>query len=127
MSPLSEFIGSHSKHKQDKAARHLRFMGKRRGRTGPGGAVVSSLSENSGGTIKPKKGKQPHSSGSRSSSQRGDDDELNQLAGISEKGGKGKNSRATSSSASSSSRWLGKSPQEMLREYCLKNNRKRPS
>lgn len=106
-------------------------MGKRRGRTGPGGAVVSSLSENSGGTIKPKKGQTAHSSGNRASSRNVEDDELNRLAGLPGKGGKkgaaSSGTASSSASSGSSSKWLGKSPQDMLREYCVKNNRKRPS
>lgn len=109
-------------------------MGKRRGRTGPGGAVVSSLSQNSGGAVKSNKRGSTQGANSNSRGNRGDDDELRQLANSAEQR-KGKNnqsengSNAESGSLSLPSRapkWLGKSPQQMLREWCIKNNRKRP-
>lgn len=107
-------------------------MGKRRGQTGAGGAVVSSLSENSGGTVKTKKG------GRQGGRQQGrEDPELAELANPSK--GKGKKPLAGASGSSTpqggsaglplpraAPKWLGKSPQQMLREWCTKNNRIRP-
>lgn len=105
-------------------------MGKRRGRTGPGGAVVSSLSSNAGGTVRPNRRVGAQASASASSSRAKEDPELLDLAGVSrnEKGAS-RNADArqgTLSAPSTTSKWLGKSPQQMLREWCLRNNRKRP-
>lgn len=114
-------------------------MGRRRGRTGPGGAVVSSLSTNAGGKItnnsKTDKSGKPDK---KSNKNKKDDEELKELAGLSNKKKQNKSSNPNSGSSStasasssapsaSTSSWLGKSPQQMLREWCLKNNRKRPS
>lgn len=105
-------------------------MGKRRGRTGAGGAVVSSLSENSGGTVKSKKkgGQQ----GGRPRQR--EDPELAELANPTNWKGKKASTAASNAQGtleslslpSGAPKWLGKSPQQMLREWCLKNNRIRP-
>lgn len=108
-------------------------MGRRRGRTGPGGAVVSSLSENSGGTISTRNGPNSVQSNKRRGKKDDTDEELNRLADLPSKRKNGKppsssNTASSSSQAgSSSSTWLGKSPQQMLREWCSKNTRKWPS
>lgn len=109
-------------------------MGKRRGRTGPGGAVVSSLSQNPGGKVAARRGQ---SSGQtekrRAGNQKGEDEELNKLADLPSNRGAISGSSLSNDGvnragqSSSSSGWLGKSPQQMLREWCLKNSRKRPS
>lgn len=101
-------------------------MGKRRGRTGPGGAVVSSLSTNAGGK-----------STANRRGRGGGDPELEALANPERKARKSGNASSAASgsqagasgslSASSGApKWLGKSPTQMLREWCTKNNRKRP-
>ncbi|CAN8061438.1 unnamed protein product [Agarophyton chilense] len=102
-------------------------MGKRKGRTGAGGAVVSSLSRNPGGTIRNRGDEE--SRGSSTAKSRREDQELNELAQLPAKGKRNaapSSSSTASSSGGPSSRWLGKSPQQMLREWCIKNNRKRP-
>lgn len=114
-------------------------MGRRRGQTGSGGAVVSSLSQNVGGTVKAK-------------SDQGQIDSIGPAANPKRKPRHG--TAATGVSATSSGEhckeepsfdgdssssnsyprqtlaksagWLGKSPVEFLREWCTKNNRKRP-
>ena len=93
-------------------------MGRRRGRTGAGGAVVSSLSENSGGTVRSRSDVRNQSQAGSSNRQNNEDKELLELA-------KGNNPGASSSSANTT-KWLGKTPTQMLREWCNKNNRKRP-
>lgn len=103
-------------------------MGKRRGRTGPGGAVVSSLSKKPGGTIRGR-ASDAHGNSSGQNSRQREDHELNELANLSSSSKK-RTSQEVGSNASSSSGqssgWLGKSPQQMLREWCNRNNRKRP-
>lgn len=107
-------------------------MGRRRGRTGPGGAVVSSLSENSGGTVKPSKpdkggpSRQAIQKPTEKKGQYGDE-ELNKLAKISSKTSASAGSSSSNQAVRPSSSWLGKSPQQMLQEWCSKNSRKRPS
>lgn len=115
-------------------------MGKRRGRTGPGGAVVSSLSGNAGGKVTSNR----RGGGQGSGGRRREDAELAELAGLANASSKAKgkkNDTGASASAASGApagasgslalpsaapKWLGKSPSQMLREYCAKNNRKRP-
>lgn len=92
--------------------------------------MVSSLSQKPGGTISSKKGEQPGNSSNHRSKHGRADEELNQLAKVSGRGGSSSNSDFPSSSGpvvSYSSGWLGKSPQQMLREWCIKNSRSRPS
>jgi len=113
-------------------------MGRRRGRTGAGGAVVSSLSENSGGTVKTKKKGGGGGAGLSSRQQLTTDDvEIEFLAdpsrgkGRRQNGGQAGSSSVAGASSSlslpgSAPKWLGKSPQQMLREWCIRNNRKRP-
>lgn len=105
-------------------------MGRRRGRTGPGGAVVSSLSQNAGGTVQSRGNNASHQT--RSSNRKTkDDEELNQLANLPPRAQNSRPLDAPSaggaSASSSSSSWLGKSPQRMLREWCSSNSRKLPS
>lgn len=92
--------------------------------------MVSSLSQNAGGTTKKNKKKGGNS----------DDAELLALANSSAAKGKKRGNdgagpaNAGSSGATSgplsipnpSSGWLGKTPQQILREWCIRNNRKRP-
>lgn len=109
-------------------------MGRRRGRTGPGGAVVSSLSQNAGGTVRPKgDSASQHTLSKRGKGRQREDEELNRLANLpsrahsSQSTGAPPSSAASASSSSSSSSWLGKSPQQMLREWCSSNSRKSPT
>lgn len=67
-------------------------MGRRKGKTGRGGAVVSSLSKNAGGRV---------------------------VSKDSVTGGE-------ASSSIVSAGWVGKTPVVFLREWCLKNDRRRP-
>lgn len=108
-------------------------MGKRRGRTGPGGAVVSSLSKNTGGTIKTNRHEgrsdASQSSASASGARRREDPELLELAQISKQGNKKREAGSASESLSApraAPKWLGKPPSQMLREWCARNDRKRP-
>lgn len=108
-------------------------MGKRRGRTGPNGAVVSSLSENAGGAIRTNRrvGRSGTSQNSASGSgmRRTEDPELLELAQISRKGKEKRDVEYAPVSLSGPSavpKWLGKSPSQMLREWCARNNRKKP-
>lgn len=108
-------------------------MGKRRGRTGPGGAVVSSLSQNAGGTIKNNRRNgndqnnqnQPGASNSGPRWRR-EDPELLELAGVSNNKNPGPSQASSASGSAGGSKWLGKSPQQMLKEWCTRNNRIRP-
>lgn len=105
-------------------------MGRRRGRTGPGGAVVSSLSQNAGGTVQPR-GNNASQQTRSSNRKTKEDEELNQLANLPSRAQNSRSHGAPSpdgaSASSSSSSWLGKSPQQMLREWCFSNSRKFPS
>lgn len=128
----------------------------RRGRTGPGGAVVSSLSENAGGTVGAKKNKAGTapgggaSSSSRGGKGKGGAEEVDIVFGVGSgsraakkaaaaaaaaaaagASGEGADAEAAASAAAAAakpkpSKWLGKQPSDFLNEWCEKHNRKRP-
>lgn len=98
---------------------------------------MSSLSGNAGGTVSTPGG----ASNARRprGGPRAEDTELLELANLPRRGKKGNSSgagpsnvaasnadRTTPSASSATSSWLGKTPQQMLREWCTRNNRKRP-
>lgn len=106
----------------------------RRGQTGSGGAVVSSLSGNSGGTVKKKKGRGGESSGSSGA---GGVDIVFENAPSRRKprhGGAASSGEAALdaevaaelATAPKSAGWIGKTPLIFLKEWCTKNDRKRP-
>lgn len=110
-----------------------RAMG-RRGQTGSGGAVVSSLSGNSGGTVKKKKGA---SAGAGGSSGAGGVEIVFENAPPRRKPRHGAASgsgdvsldaevAAELATAPKSAGWIGKTPLIFLKEWCTKNDRKRP-
>lgn len=103
----------------------------RRGQTGSGGAVVSSLSSNSGGTVKGKKGGRGKGGGTGA----GRDDEFDFILEDCAPGKKkktrpaaaaGSASGSASGGGGSSAGWIGKTPVILLREWCIRNDRKRP-
>ena len=77
-------------------------MGRRKGETGAGRAGVSSLSTKSGGRVLSKTQKK---------------DDSNNKNDNNNKNGKGQVVSAG---------WVGKTPVVFLREWCLRNDRKRP-
>lgn len=79
---------------------------------------MSSLSTNSGKTVKGKK------QGGGSGGGKGNDSEFD--FALKPGGAAGSSAGASSSSAGKQSTWLGKSPMDFVREWCAKNNRKKP-
>lgn len=100
----------------------LAFEMGRRGNTGAGGAVVSSLSGNAGGTVKKKKGKNGKEADGHGSTGVEIVFEKETLGGKPNRGG----SSSAPKSAPKSAGWIGKTPIVFLKEYCVKNDRKRP-
>jgi hypothetical protein len=99
-------------------------MGRRRGQTGAGGAVVSSISVNAGGAVRSKaEASRKNEAGQPSGkSKPGESASLTTDAaevGHGEVGG-------ASSEIVKSAGWIGKTPSIFLREWCTKHNRKRP-
>jgi hypothetical protein len=89
-------------------------MGRRRGQTGSGGAVVSSISVNAGGAVRSK----------AEASKKKEEGQPSSSTGATE-AGDGRAGGASSEVAKSAG-WIGKTPSIFLREWCTKHNRKRP-
>lgn len=106
----------------------------RRGHTGSGGAVVSSLSSNSGGTVKKKQGGKGGKGGASGSGVAGVEIVFDQSASRrkprhADAGGSADLDAELArelAPAPKSAGWLGKTPVIFLREWCTKNDRKRP-
>jgi hypothetical protein len=104
----------------------------RRGQTGSRGAVVSSLSANSGGTVKRKTDNKKN--GASGSANAGGVDIVFENAPRRKPrhGDKGGSSSIDAELAAelapppNSAGWIGKTPLIFLREWCTKNDRKRP-
>jgi hypothetical protein len=92
-------------------------MGRRRGQTGSGGAVVSSISVKAGGSVRSKEdvaksAGEPHGKSKRSESTPSSETAANGAGG--------------SVDSVKSAGWIGKTPTIFLREWCAKHDRKRP-
>lgn len=101
---------------------------------------MSSLSENAGGTVKKKKGKADKAKGGQGSAEveivfeKDSSKRKSRPGGSSAAGSEASGAAAGSasqlpsakSSAPKSAGWIGKTPVVFLKEYCIKNDRKRP-
>jgi hypothetical protein len=125
-------------------------MGRRRGNTGAGGAVVSSLSENAGGTLRKKSGKDGKAASKEndlrvdmvfdSPAARRKPRHADAVANSTRAGSAGAGSSTSIAYSAGgvavpesvpgqyegpkSAGWIGKTPVIMLRDWCAKNDRK---